>query len=154
MKIDMSKLSDETVRRMLADMLAIGDTDAPLSQAVTRDAVAQIDREPAQPRVTRRRRRSGPVTLYGVQQPITDADRFTAGVMAIYRAMTGKNGKSRKPMSENDIIAAAGRTDASAKKAAQSAIWFLRNHDAAANRLNLDLPKDARKAVVVNVRPE
>lgn len=156
--IDLSKLSDETVRRMLTDMLALDDAPEP---TVDSSRVASVARNVAEstadspaPRTTRRRRRTGPVTLYAVQNAITEPDQFTDGVMSIYRAMTGKTGRNRQPMAEAAIVTASGRTDASAKKAAQSAIWFLRNHDAAGNRLNLDVPREAKKAVVVNVKPE
>lgn len=155
--ISIADLIREEIRNAIRSELGIsGDTAA----TVNRDAVADVVRTVAEQsapstepsKVVRRRRRGGANTAYAIANPIEVPDNFTDGVMTIYKAMAGKNGRNRKAMTEAEIIAAAGRKDASAKKAAQSAIWFLRNHDASGTRLDLDNAKDAKKAVVVNHR--
>jgi transcriptional regulator GlxA family with amidase domain len=72
---------------------------------------------------------------------------MTHGVQVTYRAMLKAGGRSGKGLTEVDIIKAVGRKDDSAKKAAQSAIWWLRNH----NRKGERVAPSSRGAIVVNV---
>lgn len=115
--------------------------------------VSVLDDEPAQRPTIRRTRKSGPMVAYFVQN-VPNLDAFTDNDRMVYKALSGKNGKNRKPMTENDVIAATGRKDGSAKKAVQSSIWKLRNHDKDGERLDLNNAKDAKKAIVANVRAE
>jgi ribosome-binding protein aMBF1 (putative translation factor) len=138
---DVSQLSDETVRRILADIIGADDEGRIPEARVNRETVASVARDAAQagrdaadeavaPARRKRGRRTMNPQRYRVQFRDLDSDDvMTPEVAATYDAMVKASKRGDGWLTEAECIAARGRTDSSALKAAQSAIHWLKSHD-------------------------
>jgi hypothetical protein len=157
-----NELLDSLVERRLTELLGDVDTTVNRSEGRTARTVAAEAHTDA-PTVNHtavrhvaaklaRTRRSGPSTAY-VVNAVADVDSMTPEVAAHYDAIvkaSRKRGGRFDALTEADIIRARGRKDASAQNAAQSAIWWLRNHGADGKRVKAG----SKAAILHNVSVE
>jgi hypothetical protein len=163
----------DTIRQLVESMIndAVAETIADLKvdadvmaanrkpnvaamRKVAADVAASTDNgtEPADTRKRRvRRRPTGPRIGYQIVNHAKDIEAH-AGAVDTWNTIRQLVGRAKdRVVTEADVIKASGRTDASAKKAIQSNVWWLRNHDANGNRLDLTKPASARKALLRSV---
>ncbi len=151
--MDIKSMLEKAIADVVRETLSGMDTDAitttgearrvRVADVVKRAAVRDEDSQPIRRRRTNPR---GPSTVYVMQHDV-DPDELNAnaGYQDVWRAIRKAHGldkagrkpklTSLAPLSEADIIKATKRTDASAQNAAQSAIWWLRNHNADGKRV-------------------
>lgn len=132
----LEKAIADAVAVELTKVLAVRDIEGTATRAEQPTvSAAKFARTAEQPK-TRIRRASGSKTVYIVQNRVNDLSVMPGEYEQHYSAIVKSVGRSRSTgISESDIVKARGRKDASAQNAAQSAIWWLRNHNAAGKRV-------------------
>lgn len=156
----MSELKDmiaaiirDVVRESMTELNVDTIAERAETETVSRKrALRERDSEPEPVKRTRRVLRPTVVYLMTAAGHKAGSDvNANAGTLDVWKAIRTLTGrKAEHAMTEKDIIAAVGRKDASAQNAAQSAIWWLRNHNADGKRV----APNSRGALLVSVRNE
>lgn len=154
--INLDALSDDMVRRILADMLAVDADNEPESRVNRANAMrvgralsddTEEDTEATPARRRRRTRRTVTPQRYRIQFRDVDTDVMTGETAEHYTAMLKASKRGDGWLTEADIIAARGRKDGSALKAAESCIHWLKSHDKRGQPLNVE-DNGGKRAIV------